>query len=135
MILLIMTMFSWWSGALDLNISNIKVAKGTLFVAVYNNQLDFLNVSKASSLQTFPITQSGKQSFELPALTPGYYAICCFQDLNENKRLDTNLFGIPTEPYGFSRNARPKFRAPYWNETCIEIKSDQTPIEIYIASW
>jgi len=135
MILLIITLFSWWSTTLNLNISNIKVAKGTLFVAVYNNQPDFLNVSKASLLQTFPVTQSGKQSFKLPPLAPGYYAICCFQDLNENKRLDTNIFGVPTEPYGFSRNVRPKFRAPTWNEACIEIKNSQIPLDIYIDSW
>lgn len=135
MILLIMTLFSWRSATLDLSISNIKVAKGTLFVAVYNSQPNFLNVSKASLCQTFPITQTGKQNFKLPALSPGYYAICCFQDLNGNQRLDTNLFGVPTEPYGFSRNARPKFRAPVWDETCFEIKKDPIPVEIHIDSW
>ncbi len=131
----IITLFSWWIGTLDLTISNIKVAKGQLFVAVYNNKPDFLDVSKATSHHVFPISQTGKQNFKLPALSPGYYAICCFQDLNGNKRLDTNMFGVPTEPYGFSRNARPKFRAPVWDEACFEIKKDPIPVEIYIDSW
>ena len=33
-------------------------------------------------------------------------AVTAFLDENSNAKLDTNLFGIPSELYGFSRNAR-----------------------------
>jgi uncharacterized protein (DUF2141 family) len=32
----------------------------------------------------------------------GQYAIAVIQDLNENQKLDRNIFTKPTEPYGFS---------------------------------
>lgn len=48
-------------------------------------------------------------------LPPGRYAVVAYQDRNGNRELDRGLFGIPAEPYGFSRDARddggpPKFR-------------------------
>jgi uncharacterized protein (DUF2141 family) len=49
----------------------------------------------------------------LPAGQP--YAIAAYYDTNNNGRLDKNIFGAPTEPYGFSGNVRPLFRAPtFW---------------------
>jgi uncharacterized protein (DUF2141 family) len=42
---------------------------------------------------------------------PGKYAVSLFHDENDNKQLEKNVLGIPTEGYGFSRNAR-GFRAP-----------------------
>ena len=38
-------------------------------------------------------------------LPPGRYAIAVFQDLNGNGKLDQSFFGVPKEPYGFSRDA------------------------------
>ena len=32
----------------------------------------------------------------------GKYSIAVIQDLNENRKLDTNFLGIPKDPYGFS---------------------------------
>ena len=47
-------------------------------------------------------------------LPPGDYAIAAFQDVNENGVLDKNALGIPTEPYGFSNDARGWFGPPSW---------------------
>lgn len=43
---------------------------------------------------------------------PGVYGLAVFHDRNGNQVLDRNLFGIPTEPYGFSRNPNIGFKAP-----------------------
>ena len=44
-------------------------------------------------------------------LTVGQYAVSVYQDSNNNGQLDTGLFGIPKEKYGFSNGARrPNFR-------------------------
>jgi uncharacterized protein (DUF2141 family) len=44
---------------------------------------------------------SGKDSFEFSDIKPGKYAIAVIHDENCNGELDTNMFGIPTEGYGF----------------------------------
>ena len=40
-----------------------------------------------------------------------------YQDVNSNDKTDSNFLGIPTEPYGFSLNARPFLSKPSFNDT------------------
>ena len=57
---------------------------------------------------------------ELPA---GVYAAGVFHDLNANNRLDTNLFGIPKEQFGFSNNVSSLFGAAQFEAASIQISS------------
>jgi len=45
-------------------------------------------------------------------LPKGTYALSLFHDTNHNGVLDTNLFGIPKEGYGFSQNPKTFLNAP-----------------------
>lgn len=97
---------------LQLNISNITAGKGNVMIAVHNKE----NFLKSRLVEkSIPASASSLQlHLELP---DGQYAVAIYQDLNQNKQLDTGMFGIPEEPYGFSNNTRPKFRAPTFDET------------------
>ena len=52
-----------------------------------------------------------KVYFEFNNVPEGIYAIKCFQDLNNNNRIDMGLFG-PKEPYGLYRVKKRFFGAP-----------------------
>lgn len=54
-------------------------------------------------------------------LTPGNYALAAFADSNGNGRLDRNVLGMPTEPFGFSRDARALFGPPDFEQAQIEV--------------
>jgi uncharacterized protein (DUF2141 family) len=56
-------------------------------------------------------------------LKPGTYAIAVFHDRNKNGKLDKNIFGAPTESYGFSNNARSTFSAPSFSAASFELKN------------
>ena len=58
-----------------------------------------------------PATVTGTLSFEMQ-LPPGRYALSVFQDMNGNRKLDTNFIGIPTEQSGSSNNAPARFGPP-----------------------
>ena len=45
-------------------------------------------------------------------LPPGAYALSVFHDADANGTLDSNVAGLPTERYGFSRDARGRFGPP-----------------------
>jgi uncharacterized protein (DUF2141 family) len=62
------------------------------------------------------------QTFSLPK---GEYAVSIYHDLNRNDKLDKNIFGAPTEPYGFSRNFTPLVRAPKFDEVKINLAQDK----------
>jgi len=48
---------------------------------------------------------AGEHSVTFEGLPAGDYGVKAFHDLNGNGRMDTNPFGMPTEPYAFSNNA------------------------------
>ncbi|MDO7886059.1 DUF2141 domain-containing protein [Hymenobacter cheonanensis] len=63
------------------------------------------------------VKPEGKTEISVPVeLTPGEWAVALTQDTNNNDKLDKNFLGIPTEPYAFSNNVRPRFAAPKFEE-------------------
>jgi hypothetical protein len=59
--------------------------------------------------------EAGNYSKKL-SVSSGIYAIRLFLDINNNQKLDTNLFGKPTEPFGFSNNPKVRFKMPAFNK-------------------
>ena len=114
---------------------NLQAARGNLYVAVYDAPYDFLNTQKVKAKQNVPVTKTGAIELSFPGLPPGRYAVSCFHDLNGNGTLDTNMWGIPTEPYGFSNNARPMHRAPNWEEASFSLTENGNALKIRLETW
>ncbi len=111
---------------LVVNVQNIKNLKGTLKFGVYNVDDDFLK--KAVSWGDVIIDKhSAKYVFN--DLDRGIYAVSIYQDENDNGELDANFFGVPTEPYAFSNNAKGKFGPPSFEDCKFEVQ-DSTEIII-----
>lgn len=56
----------------------------------------------------------------------GTWAVSVSHDLNGNRKVDTNLLGIPTEAWGVSNNVRPMLRAPRFDEAAFKVADGQT---------
>lgn len=56
----------------------------------------------------------------------GDYAITIFHDKNSDGKLNTNLVGIPKEPYGFSNNPMALFGPPRYEKCLFNIDGDKT---------
>lgn len=54
-------------------------------------------------------------------VTPGRYAVKLFHDRNGDGELATNMFGIPSEPYGFSNNAPAQFGPPAFADAAFDV--------------
>ena len=63
----------------------------------------------------------GENTITLTNVPPGTYAIETFQDLNSNHKMDTSWFGFPLEPFGFSRDAQPRFSKPRFSAVKFEL--------------
>jgi uncharacterized protein (DUF2141 family) len=57
---------------------------------------------------------------------PGTYAIALHHDENANGKMDGNAIGIPKEGYAVSRDVRPRFRAPRFDEAKVAVSHDTT---------
>jgi len=60
-------------------------------------------------------------TIEFATLPAGEYAIRLYHDVDGDGELDTNLMGIPSEPFGFSNNARGRFGPASWADAVFTV--------------
>lgn len=111
--------------SLEVNITNIKAVKGDLYISVYNKEENF----PKDKLHYKKIKLKVKQSsikYTFKDLPKGDYAIVIFHDKNSDNEFNTNLFGMPTEGYGFSKNFKSKFSAPSFKDLKFTLKDKYT---------
>ena len=119
--------------SVTVTVKTTGLAKGTLHLAVYANAQDFAkDHSLTGAKQAFQATESNVE-LDLPGA--GTYVIAAFQDLNGNGKLDTNLFGVPTEPYGFSKTPPSKWRAPAFDEVATEVGEGFGQPVVELRTW
>lgn len=136
MLYLLFSLFLLPAGAeTSVEFNNIREAKGNLYIAVFDRKDTFWSPDQAGVKKIVPVSATGSMRVSLGVLPAGEYALSCFHDVNGNGKLDTNLLGIPSEPYGFSNNARPKFRAPYWSEAIFRLEGYARVLAIRLDTW
>ena len=92
------------TGTVSIEFSGIDKGRGYIELSVFSSFKGFPNNGNtAFKTYRFKITSS-KESFSIKDFPYGEYAISCFYDINNNKLLDTNFFGIPKEKVGASNN-------------------------------
>jgi len=106
---------------LVVTVQNIKYNRGKIYMAVYNRKEGFLEVKNAVATNVTKVN-SNKVVIRFKNLKPGYYAIATYHDKNNDGKMNTNMFGVPTEYYGFSRDARARFSAPSFEDARIHFK-------------
>ncbi len=119
------------TATLEVQINNIKKAKGQIMLAVYNSADDFLSPNYFRTAVE-KVAQEGVISVQISDLAFGSYAISVFHDLNSNENLDTNLLGIPSEPYGFSNDARGLFGPPDYEKARFDFEKNGQIIEVKV---
>ena len=116
------------AGDLRVRLSGVGEATGSLRVALFANAADF----EAGSQTAGHFTPARAEGVEVvfANLPPGRYGLSTFHDVNANGELDSNLVGMPTEPFGFSRNARGRFGPPTFDELAFEMGEDDLVLEV-----
>jgi uncharacterized protein (DUF2141 family) len=97
--------------------------KGKVNVAVCDRERFLKDCAYSASAAPQP----GTTTVTVADVPPGTWAVLAYQDENDNGKLDRNLIGIPSEKYGFSRDAAGRFGPPKFDEAAIEV-GDQTAI-------
>lgn len=105
---------------LTVTVQGVRNSDGTIRIALYDGDQGFPKEGKPVAMQAQNASK-GALVFVFPRLQPGNYAVTLFHDENGNEELDSNLFGIPTEGYGFSNDARGTMGPPSFTDAAIEI--------------
>ena len=99
--------------------------EGDILIGVYNSNKSFADTSKYYKKATVSI--KGKRvSTTFKGLPNGVYAVAVIHDENQNKKIDKNFLGMPTEGYGFSNNIRPMFRGASFEESKFKLDDNKT---------
>jgi uncharacterized protein (DUF2141 family) len=123
------------AAALTVHFIGLKTSQGAVMAALYNSEAAYENSGTASEAATRTVKleiKDGAAVTTLADLPPGQYAIKAFHDLNGDAKLNTNPFGIPTEPVGFSNDAPVHMHAPSWKETAFAVHAGDNAISIHI---
>lgn len=109
---------------------SVEKIEGDLMVSIISSE-ERWKLNQAAKGFREPVTSS-VITLRTDSLDAGIYAVKVFHDLNRNGKLDTNLIGIPTEPYAFSNNAAGTFGPPSFVEAAFRAGPGETVHEISI---
>jgi uncharacterized protein (DUF2141 family) len=114
---------------LVINIGPVEKAAGQLMVAIYDSKESFRETtSHAASLPA----ETGEMQFTFANLEAGDYAVLVYHDVNNNGNLDTNMLGMPKEPWGASLEGKMLFGAPDWAKTRFTVSDDGKTIKVFL---
>lgn len=105
------------SGDIAVVVTGIPSDKGTVRLAVCDRET-FLGTCAMN--RTVP-ARAGSVSIALGGVPSGRVAVLVHHDENDDGRLDTNLFGVPTEPIGFSNDPSTRWGPPRFEESAIDV--------------
>ena len=107
--------------ALTVQLEGLKSDEGDLMIALYDSSANWLSKSIMGKISDIV---DGKATVVFEEVPYGIYAISSFHDEDSNGKLNSGVFGIPTEPYASSRGAKGRFGPPKWEDAKFELNSD-----------
>lgn len=94
-------------------------ATGRLMVALYDSAATYDGGAPVRAARIDVTSDRPETVFaDLPA---GTYAMKAFHDLDGNGQMNTNPFGMPSEPFAFSNNARGNMGPASWERSRFEL--------------
>lgn len=115
---------------INIHISNLKNQTSSIRIAVYRASDNFPDEKKFYRAFVYNYSGSGSINYTISGLEEGEYAFAFFQDLNNNGKLNTNIFGYPKEPFCFSNNIKPLIKAPSFNECKVLVKGQSNTLNV-----
>ena len=86
---------------------------GKVMVVLYNSEAAYSGGAPVA--QAMVDVGAGQHSATFADLPAGDYAAKSFHDVDGDGKMNTNPFGMPTEPFAFSNNARGNMGPARWD--------------------
>ncbi len=117
------------SPALVIHVTGFENSNGVAKVAIINSKKNYNDTTPFKGFNFKIINNQVLKTIHLPH---GEYAVKVYHDENGNDELDTRIFGIPIERYGFSNNAKGTFGPPEYEDVLFKLDSYKKEINITI---
>ncbi|MBD2510305.1 MULTISPECIES: DUF2141 domain-containing protein [unclassified Nostoc] len=121
-----------FNGKLTLEIDGLKNKEGQVCTSIFASSEGFpSDRDRGLQKQCTKITDT-PLSITFENLKAGNYAVAVFHDQNNDRILNSNVFGIPKEGFGFSRNPEIRTGAPKFGEAAFLVAGPNTNIQIQL---
>jgi len=91
-----------------------KASTGQAIASLFSSVDNYLKEPVVKHVM--PINDAGEAQFVFSELEAGNYAVSVVYDEDGNGELNTGFLGIPSEPVGFSNNAKATFGPPSFDD-------------------
>lgn len=120
---ILLSFYGFSQNTLTITVTGVTSSEGNISIGLYTSDEGFLKPDKIyKGVFVKSLKGTTKGVFEnLPSDT---YAIAVFHDENSNEELDTNFFGIPKEPLGFSIGKLKTFGPPSFEECSFSLNEN-----------
>ena len=118
------------SGRIEVHVTSIPSVEGRLLLVLYDESTylrEGASVSKTSVAVVAP-----EMRVTLEHVPSGRYLIVATHDANGNGALDTSVIGLPTEAYGFSRDAQGAFGPPSFDDAAFDFDGKTAALDIQL---
>jgi uncharacterized protein (DUF2141 family) len=107
------------------DIKNINTKKGSLWAGIHNKHLNALRIAYTFyKIKEIKKISNSNITYVFKDIPDGNYTVRVLHDENNNNKLDSNFFGVPTEGFGFSNNPEVTLSFPSFSETKFEVIED-----------
>lgn len=127
-----------WGGVqaadLKLVIAGVQHGDGQLMVGLFDQAEGFPRRAPVAGrlLAASQRDAEGRVSLVISGLAAGQYAVSVVHDRDGNGKLNTNLMGLPTEPYGFSGKPA-SFGPPSFADASLRLGDEGASVSIELT--
>ena len=108
--------------SITIKVKNVQKRVGTIVADLCKNPDKFMEESVKKI--TIAVPTDGEIMISFGNIPKGVYAVRLYQDVNKDGKIDTGMFSIPLEPFGFSNNATTLFGPPSFSDASFALNQN-----------
>jgi uncharacterized protein (DUF2141 family) len=112
-------------GRVTVELLGLENARGQVLVALFRSARGFPDRGAGAFGSQVREARAGTLMVTFDSVPPGPFAVSAHHDEDGDFAMDTGLFGIPSEGYGFSRDARGSFGPPDFAAASLTLAAGQ----------
>ena len=113
-----------------LSVTGIRSAQGVVRACMTRNPDSFPKCRGVEGAMGAVVAAGGQVTFTFHDVRPGRYAIALLHDENSNGKADRAAMMIPTEGFGFSRDAKVNMGPPKFRDAAFTVTDREESLRI-----
>ncbi|HEY6461459.1 MAG TPA: DUF2141 domain-containing protein, partial [Polyangiaceae bacterium] len=118
------------TGALSVHLVGLRSDRGRGGCMLFGSEKGFPSDPGAALQKTWCAIGNGEARCRFEPAAAGIYAVACFHDENGNGKLDTGLFGIPSEGTVVSNEAKGFMGAPKFKDAKFSLPAGASELRL-----